>query len=108
MISVLSECHTDRALSMTVSGMSFPLLFFAVKITCHIPTIEGPSSYPLLPVVAPSRCDRRRSGRQAFPHLQLAFFRLRPQETRRRLLQHVPLNLGEVPDYDRRFLDPVD
>ena len=42
MISVLSACHTARALSMTVSGMSFPLLVLAVKITCHIPTIDGP------------------------------------------------------------------
>ncbi len=44
MISVLSACQTARALSMTVSGISFPLLVLAVNVTCHMPTIEGPSS----------------------------------------------------------------
>src|ERR1700761_6589651 len=44
MISVRSLCQTASALSITVAGIASPLLVLAVKITCHIPTIDLPSS----------------------------------------------------------------
>ena len=63
---------------------------------------------PPLPDDAAARRAGSRSRRPSRPRVQPALLRLRPEKHDDGRCNYIPVNLGEIPDYYRRFIDPVD